>query len=103
MLTNLLIVMEERGYLKLVRNAKGEVTGGRAYELTNVVRFDTAHGLLFDLERAHVCAPRSRFHAASLGAIERPRPIDLTVHPLVRGIYNFCRGGHLLFDGEGDC
>lgn len=34
MLTNLLIVMEERGYLKLVRNAKGEVTGGRAYEIT---------------------------------------------------------------------
>jgi hypothetical protein len=33
MLTNLLIVMEERGYLKLVRNEKGEVTGGRAYEL----------------------------------------------------------------------
>lgn len=33
MLTNLLIVMEERGYLKLVRNAKGEVTGGRAYEM----------------------------------------------------------------------
>ena len=33
MLTNLLIVMEERGYLKLVRNAKGEVTGGRAYEI----------------------------------------------------------------------
>ena len=33
MLTNLLIVVEERGYMKLVRNAKGEVTGGRAYEL----------------------------------------------------------------------
>jgi hypothetical protein len=33
MLTNLLVVMEERGYLKLARNAKGEVTGGRAYEL----------------------------------------------------------------------
>jgi hypothetical protein len=33
MLTNLLIVMEERGYLKLVRNEKGEVTGGRAYEI----------------------------------------------------------------------
>lgn len=33
MLTNLLIVMEERGYLKLVRNEKGEVTGGRTYEI----------------------------------------------------------------------
>ena len=33
MLTNLLIVMEERGQLKLVRDEKGEVTGGRAYEL----------------------------------------------------------------------
>ena len=33
MLTNLLVVMEERGYLKLVRDAKGTVTGGRAYEL----------------------------------------------------------------------
>jgi hypothetical protein len=33
MLTNLLIVIEERGYLKLVRNDKGEVTGGRVYEL----------------------------------------------------------------------
>lgn len=32
MLTNLLVVMEERGHLKLVRDDKGEVTGGRAYE-----------------------------------------------------------------------
>ena len=31
MLVNLLIVMEERGYLKLVRNVKGEVTGGLGY------------------------------------------------------------------------
>jgi hypothetical protein len=33
MLTNLLIVIEQRGYLKLVRNEKGEATGGRAYEI----------------------------------------------------------------------
>jgi hypothetical protein len=33
MLTNLLIVREDGGELKLVRNEKGEVTGGRAYEL----------------------------------------------------------------------
>jgi hypothetical protein len=33
MLTNLLVVMEDQGHLTLVRDAKGAVTGGRAYVL----------------------------------------------------------------------
>jgi hypothetical protein len=45
MLTNLLIVMEERGYLKLVRNEKGEVTGGRAHEIKADTAVLTAAGL----------------------------------------------------------